>query len=96
MVYGVFQVQIRLLGTFSLKDKRSIVRKIVERVRNRHFVSIHEVADHDLIGNATFGIALTGTDAIVVENVIQAILKSFDENPEIEVYDTVIHVDHLK
>lgn len=96
MIYGVLQVDIRLSSTNSLKDKRSILRRIIEKVRNSFHISITEVGDHDMLGNATLGVAVAGSDAIQVENVIQSVLKIFDENPEIEVYDSVILIDHLK
>lgn len=96
MIYGVLRVEIRLNSTYSLKDKRSILRKQIERVRNAFHVSIHEVGDHDLLGNATVGVAVAGSDAVQVENVIQSILRMIEENPEMEVYDSVILVEHFK
>ena len=96
MIFGVLQVDIRLNGIHSLKDKRSVLRKQIEKIRNAFQVSIHEVGDNDMLGNATIGVAVAGSDAVRVENVIQNILKMIDENPEVEVYDSVILVDHLK
>ncbi len=96
MIYGVLQIEIRLLGTYSLKDKRSILRKNFERVRNAYQVSIHEVGDHDMLGNASVGVAVAGSDAVQIEKVLQSILRMFDENPEMDVYDSVILIDHLK
>ena len=96
MIFGVLQVDISLNGIHSLKDKRSVLRKQIEKIRNAFQVSIHEVGDNDMLGNATIGVAVAGSDAVRVENVIQNILKMIDENPEVEVYDSVILVDHLK
>lgn len=96
MIYGVLQVDIRIFSTNSLKNKRSVLRKITERVRNAYSISIAEVGDHDMLGNATLGIALAGSDAVQVENVLQGVLKIMDENPEIDIYDSVILVDQLK
>jgi uncharacterized protein YlxP (DUF503 family) len=49
-----------------------------------------------LHGNAVLGVSLSGTDPVQVEKVIQQILRIIDENPEVEVYDSVILVDQLK
>jgi len=49
-----------------------------------------------MLGNATIGVAVAGSDMIQVEKVLQSVLRIMDENPEIEVYDSVILTDHLK
>lgn len=96
MVYGVLQVHIRLFGTFSLKDKRSVLRKQIEKVRNHFHLSIGEVGDHDMLGNAVLGIAAIGTDAVQVETVLQNVLRSIGENPAMDIYDSDIIVEHFK
>ena len=96
MVYGALQVDLRLDNTHSLKDKRSVLRKQIEKIRNAFGVSIHEVGDHDLYGNGQLGIAVAGSDAVQVEKVLQPTLRMIEENPSVQVTDSVIHVDHLK
>jgi uncharacterized protein YlxP (DUF503 family) len=96
VIYGVLRLDLRIPSAKSLKDKRSILRKAIEKIRNAYHVSANEVGDHDLHGNAVLGVSLTGTDPVQVEKVIQQILRIIDENAEIEVYDSVILVDQLK
>lgn len=96
MNYGVLRLDLRLNSTNSLKDKRSIVRKLIEKVRHAYTVSVNEVGDHDLIGNSVIGVSLTGRDALEVEKVLQQILRIVEENPQVEVYDSVILIDQLK
>jgi uncharacterized protein len=96
MNYGVLRVDCRISSAKSLKDKRSAVRKQIEKVRHAFHISANEVGDNDLIGNTVLGFSLTGSDAIQVEKVLQQVLRMIDENPELEVYDSVILVDQLK
>ena len=86
----------RLSSTNSLKDKISIVRKQLEKIRNAYHISANEVGDHDLIGIAVLGFSLTGPDSVQIEKVLQQVLRMIEENPELEVYDSVILVDQLK
>jgi uncharacterized protein YlxP (DUF503 family) len=95
MIYGVLQVDIRIEGTHSLKDKRSLLRKQIEKIRNAFHISVNEVGDHDLLGNATLGIAVVGSDAVQVESVLQSVLRMIDENAQFEIYDSVTHIDRL-
>ena len=96
MIYGVLRADLRISSAKSLKDKRSVTRKLIEKIRNAFHVSANEVGDYDLHGNAVIGISLTGAEAVQVEKVLQHILRMIDENPEVEVYDSVILVDQLK
>jgi uncharacterized protein YlxP (DUF503 family) len=48
-------------------------------------VSISEVGDHDLWGNALVGAAYVTTNSSMAESVLQKVLSLFDEHPEIEV-----------
>lgn len=89
-------MDLRISGSKSLKDKRSIVKKMIEKIRNAFHLSVNEVGDHDLLGNAVLGVSLTSSEAVQVEKVLQHILRMIDENPELEVYDSVILVDQLK
>ena len=96
MIYGVLRLDLRLSSTNSLKEKRSIVRKQLEKIKHAFHVSANEVGDHDLVGNAVLGISMTGSDVVQIEKVLQHILRMIDENPEVQVYDSVILVDQLK
>ena len=96
MVYGALQIDFRIQCVHSLKDKRSIVQKLMAKVRNSYPISVSEVGDHDMLGNGVLGVAVAGSDAVQVEKVFQQVLKIIDENPELEVYDSVILVDQLK
>ncbi len=63
----------------SLKDKRQVVRKIVDRVRARFLVAIAEVADHDLWQKATLGLAAVGSDTGHVRAMLDETVRAIDE-----------------
>ena len=96
MIYGVLQVDFRIFGVHSLKDKRSVISKMISKVRSAYPISISEVGDHDLMGNGTLGVAIAGNDPMQVENILQKVLKMIEENPTLQVYDSVFHLDQLK
>ena len=96
MVYGALQIDFRIQGVHSLKDKRSIIQKLIAKVRSAYPISVSEVGDHDMLGNGVIGVAVASSDAVQVERVLQQVLKMIEENPELEVYDSVILVDQLK
>ena len=62
MVVGLATVSLRLHEAATLKDKRSVVKRIVARLRARFNVAVAEVDDHDDHGVATLGIAVVSTE----------------------------------
>jgi uncharacterized protein len=62
MFTGLMTVQMHLHGLNSLKDKRSIVKSLIERLRGRFNVSVAEVADNDSRSSAVIGIAVVSND----------------------------------
>lgn len=85
MVVGSMEIQLRLEGCHSLKDKRQVLRSLLERVRHDFNVAIAEVDDQDLWGNATIGVSCVSNDAHHAESILQHVADSFDARPELSV-----------
>ena len=62
MVIGVCQISLSLPGVSSLKAKRSIVRKVLDRTANRFNVAAAEVGLQDTHGRALLGFAVVSAD----------------------------------
>lgn len=78
MVVGVCRLSLYLQGIRSLKGKRQIVRRIIERVRNRFQIAIAEVADQDLHQRATIGLAVVGNQQRFVQTRLSSILQTIE------------------
>jgi uncharacterized protein len=62
MFTGLMTVQMHLHGLNSLKDKRSIVKSLIERLRARFNASVAEVDQNDSRSSAVIGIAVVSND----------------------------------
>lgn len=62
MVVGVMEMTLALYDNESLKDKRSVVKRVINRVRGTFNVSAAEVEDMDFTDRATIGIVAVGND----------------------------------
>ncbi len=74
MVVGVLRLELRLAENHSLKGKRSVVRAIKARVRNKFNVSIAECDDHDLWQRITLGVSQVGTDQAHVDACLREVV----------------------
>ena len=63
MNIGVCRIDLELPSSHSLKDKRRVIRSIVERVQSRFNVAIAEVDHNDSWQVATLGITCVSNDS---------------------------------
>jgi uncharacterized protein len=67
---GVARVALYLHGNASLKGKRSIVRRVVERTKNKFNAAVAEVSDNDSLQRAVLGAAAVGNSAAHVDSML--------------------------
>jgi len=78
MKIGTARVTLYLPECNSLKEKRSVVKPIVERVRRQFHVSIAEIEDLDDLRVATIGFAVISNSGAHAEEMLQTILHAIE------------------
>lgn len=73
----------------SLKDKRSVVKRVLARVRNEFNVSAAEVDELDNPGGAVLGFASVGNDQRYLEGQLTALTEFVDRLELCEIVDDV-------
>lgn len=63
MRIGICVVELYIPGITSLKGKRSVVKSVKERLKNRFNVSVAEIDSQDLHQRTSVGIAMVGNDS---------------------------------
>ena len=87
MVIGICTLQLIIEGSNSLKDKRQVIKSLLDRMRNQFNVSAAEVDDLDSWRRATLGLACVSKDQVFVDQVLQKALALVESNPLVEVAD---------
>ena len=82
MFVGVLRFSIDIPGARSLKDKRSVVRSLKERVQGRLKVSIAEVGLLDHPRRATFGVAVVSNSSTVCDQVLSSVASMAGTLPD--------------
>jgi len=86
-----FQVEIRIPEAHSLKDRRQVVRSLLDGARHRFGVSAAEVGGQDTWQRATLGFAVVASEARLAEETLDAIDRFLWSRPDIEVLDGETH-----
>jgi len=78
MVVGVIRWELEVFGCQSLKQKRSVVRSVKERLRNRFNVSVAETGHHDLWQRAEITVCTVSSDHGQVDSILDSVDRFVD------------------
>ena len=88
MVIGVRCIELHVAGAHSLKDKRSVVKSLKDRLHNEFNVSVAETGRLDAWQAAELTICVVSTDRRHAESVLQSVDRFVDGNPVCRVVDS--------
>jgi len=91
MHVAALEIELHLAASHSLKEKRSVVRHLVETARRRYGVSASEVAHHDLWQRTTIGFCVVAPSAGRVEEVLDRVERFVWSHPEVTVVSSARH-----
>ena len=85
MVVGVLTITLSIPAANSLKDKRQVVKSLVDSIRQRFNVSAAETEDNDTWRRATLGVAVVSNSQRVANQVLDKVGDFVESNPLISV-----------
>ena len=92
MIVGSARIRLLLREARSLKDKRQVVRSIMDRLRNGFNVSVAEVDAQDKHQLAVLGIAMVSNEAFHVRTTLQKIVEILRRHPIAEMISHELEV----
>jgi uncharacterized protein len=93
MIIGACTITLHLPGIHSLKEKRSIVKSVLARLRNEFNVSTAEVDAQDAHGRAVIGVACVSANAEYARGQLDAVIRWLErERPDAPVIDYEIEL----
>lgn len=87
MIIGTARIYLFANWAHSLKEKRMIVKSIIDKTKNKFNVSIAEVEDNDLHQSIVIGIACVSTDKRHADSMLQNVLNFIEENTDAVIQD---------
>ncbi|ACJ74954.1 hypothetical protein H17ap60334_10410 [Thermosipho africanus H17ap60334] len=92
MSASYLEITLRIFGIKSLKEKRSIVKRLINDLRSNFNISVVEIADQDSKDFITLGISLVSINKSHAYKSIESIVEYIEryytvENVYKEVYD---------
>jgi uncharacterized protein YlxP (DUF503 family) len=87
---GLLTVEFFIYEAQSLKDKRSVVQRAVNRIRQRLNVAVSETDFQDLWQRAEISMVTVSSDKIIAEKELQRALAIITSITELEVTDSKV------
>ncbi len=93
MVVGVLALEFFIEESNSLKDKRQVIKSLLEHIRNRFNVSAAELGELDSWRKSIIGVACISNDQSVANTVLNKILDYVESNPRVAI--VTVDIDFL-
>lgn len=88
MVIGVRSFELHLAASHSLKEKRSVLKSLKDRLHNDFNVSVAETASHDAWQTAELTVCIVSGDRRHAESVLASVDRFIEANPLCRIVDT--------
>lgn len=90
MIIYLAEIECMFYNTQSLKDKRSIVKRLIANIRRDFNVSISEVGHYDLWQRTKLAIVFVTNEQKHADQVMQEVLRVMDQYTELERTRTIV------
>jgi uncharacterized protein YlxP (DUF503 family) len=87
MVVGVLHAECGLPGTQNIKDKRRIVKSVLDRLHHRFNVAAAEVTHQDSWRRAGLAVACVSTDVRHADSVLASVARELEYHGELVLLD---------
>lgn len=91
MFVCICRVELKIYESGSLKEKRSVLRSLLSKLRNLGTVSVSEVAHHDKWQRTALGLATVSKDSINAEKGIAQAIDLIEREYRVE----ILHIDQI-
>ncbi|HHV60798.1 MAG TPA: DUF503 domain-containing protein [Clostridiaceae bacterium] len=95
MVIGVLKIKLSMDGVSSLKEKRHIVKSIIERIKSRFNASVAEVDLNDIWKSTIVGVACVSNETAHVDSILSNIVNFVENEGRAVLVDYSTEIIHV-
>lgn len=92
MIVGTATIDLVFYEPSSLKDKRQIIKSLINRIKGKFNVSIGEIDFHDSWRNARIGVACVSTETSHANSVITSVINFIEKDGRVIIQDYSIEI----
>lgn len=92
MLIGLINFDLYLPMVSSLKEKRSIIKSLIEKSRNKFNLAVSETDDNELWKNANISAVTVSNERKYIDKIFSKYVNFIDEIPEAELRDYKVEI----
>lgn len=92
MIVGLCTVELYIAQAHSLKEKRSVIKSLIERIKHKFNVSIAEIDQQDNWQHAVIGLATVSNQTVHVNQTLNNVARFIENNEFSEVVKITIEI----
>lgn len=81
------KITLRASWLHSLKEKRMIVKSIIQKLKNKFNISVSEIGEQDIHKNIAIGIAGICANSSQADSMMENIISFIEHNTDAEIID---------
>lgn len=85
MIVGTCQIELIIYEADSLKEKRHVIKSIIERIKARFNISIAEIEYHELWNRSMIGMAVVSNNKALCESSLTKAINFIDNDERVEI-----------
>ncbi|HZK26773.1 MAG TPA: DUF503 domain-containing protein [Thermoclostridium sp.] len=95
MVVGVLTVTLYIGGMNNLKDKRSVIKRLLARIKSKLNVSAAETGMQNEWNRCEMGFSCVSNDTSHADSMLSAVIKYIDGDDRVEIIDSYSEIIHI-
>lgn len=85
MLIGIMEIEIYIYESNSLKEKRRVIKSLIERLRSRFNISISEIDDLDIWNKSTIGLSVVSNSSELINKSLSQIFNFIIADSRVEI-----------
>lgn len=85
MFVGICRLELILMEANSLKEKRQVIKSIIERLQGRFNISIAETGFQDSLRRAEIGMAVVSNETVHLERIIGKVINFVEQDARVQI-----------
>jgi uncharacterized protein len=92
MLVGLYQIELFLPDSGSLKSKRFVLKSLKDKIRSRFNVSVAEVENNELWQRAVLGVAMVCNERKFIDQVMAQIFNLVSQEDQVEITNQQLEI----
>lgn len=93
MIVGTCEIELIIYEANSLKEKRHVIKSIIERIKSRFNASAAEIDYNDLWNRSVIGVAVVSNKKSLCESMLLKIIDFIDNDNRVEIINRYMEVN---